>query len=175
MRVVWSSLWNQRAYDEREVAHVEQLASAMGILVHLAHRGEIANGVGVSRNIFDPIRGDIYYFNLQIGEASAVNPAPGVSTEELMYRFGRDPRVVRQSRSSLTSFDILSESEIDEVACTLAAIHDAFRPRLDPEHEEQWFAMDIEFKFDRERTLIVKQARPYSFGNIAPPIDCRGF
>lgn len=175
IRIVWASLWNQRAYEEREIAHVEQLASAMGILVHLTHRGEVANGVGVSRNIFDPTRGDMYYFNIQVGEASVVSPAPGVSTEEIVYRFGRDPRLVRQSRSSLTSFDILSDSEMDEVACTLAAIHDAFRPRLDPEHEAQWFAMDIEFKFSRNRTLVVKQARPYSFENIEPPIDCRGF
>ncbi len=175
MRIVWASLWNQRAYDEREIANVDQTAAAMGILVHLTSLGEAANGVGVSRNIFDPTRGDMYYFNLQIGEAGVVNPAPGVSTEEILYRFGRDPRIVRQTRSSLTSFDILSDSEIDRVACTLSAIHDAFRPLLDPEGEARWFAMDIEFKFDRDRTLSVKQARPYSFGNIEIPIDCREF
>jgi hypothetical protein len=175
MRTVWASLWNQRAYDEREIANIDQTAAAMGILVHLTHLGEAANGVGVSRNIFDPTRGDMHYFNVQIGEASVVNPAPGVSTEEILYRFGRDPRIVRQSRSSLTSFDVLSDSELDRVACTLSAIHDAFRPMLDPEGEARWFAMDIEFKFNRDRELIVKQARPYSFGNIEIPADCREF
>jgi len=176
LRTVWASLWNQRAYDERELAHIEQGQTAMGILVHQAFRSELANGVGVSRSIYDPTRGDMHYFNLQIGEASVANPAPGVSTEEVLYRFGRNPRLMHQARSSLTPFVVMSEEEMDHLACTLGAIHEGFRPLIDPANEDRWFAMDIEFKLVGEsRDLVVKQARPYSFGDAEPPIDCREF
>jgi hypothetical protein len=176
MRTVWASLWNQRAYDERELGHIDQSMAAMGILVHQAFRSELANGVGVSRNIFDPVRGDMHYFNLQIGEASVVNPAPGVTTEEVLYRFGRTPKLVHQSRSSLTPYVVLSEAEMDHLACTLLAIHQGFLPLIDPEGANRWFAMDVEFKVvGEERNLVVKQARPYSFGDVEPPVDCREF
>ncbi len=176
IRTVWASLWRQRAYDEREEANVEQTAAAMGVLCHLAHLGEVANGIAVSRDIFDPTRGDIYYFNLQIGEASVANPAPGVATEELLYRWGRDPRVVHQGRSSLTQFDVMDTAELDRAACTIASIHDAFRRIIDPLSQNRWFAVDIEFKLVRDgRGLVIKQARPYSFGDAEIPADCREF
>ena len=118
----------------------------------------------------------MHYFNVQIGEASVANPAPGVRTDELLYRWGRSPRVVYQNRSSLTAFDILSEAEIDLVACQLRAIHDAFRPLLDPERENAFFAMDVEFKLVGDaRELVIKQARPYDVGDAEVPADCRSF
>jgi len=176
LRTVWASLWTQRAYDEREMGHIDQSAVAMGVLVHAAFRSEAANGVGVSRNILDPNRGDMHYFNVQVGEASVTNPAPGVSSDEYLYRFGRSPRVVYQHRSSLTSYDIMSGAEADHIACTLAAIHDHFRALLDPAEEDRWFAMDVEFKLvGPERDLVVKQARPYSFGSAEPAPGCREF
>ena len=176
LRIVWASLWNGRAYEERERGHIDRSTVAMGVLVHPAFQSELANGIGISRNVLDLTRGDMHYFNLQIGEASVANPAPGVRTDELLYRWGRSPRVVYQNRSSLTPFDILSEPEIDLAACQLRAIHDAFQTILDPERENRFFAMDIEFKLvGDERELVVKQARPYDVGNAEVPADCRAF
>ena len=69
---------------------------------------------------------------------------------------------------------MLSEEELGYVACTLRAIHGHFKPLIDPEDENPWFAMDIEFKLiGPARALVVKQARPYSFGAAAIPQDCR--
>jgi hypothetical protein len=40
----------------------------------------------------------------------------------------------------------------------------------------RWFAMDVEFKLiESNRRLIIKQARPYSFGQTTFPDDCREF
>ena len=68
----------------------------------------------------------------------------------------------------------MTDQEIKSVACVLRGIQAHFKPALDPEDEDLWFAMDIEFKLvGPERRLFVKQARPYSFGSVEVPSDCR--
>jgi hypothetical protein len=154
----------------------------MGILVHPASLSERANGVGVSRNVLEPVRGDQYYINAQLGEASVTNPAPAVSTEQLIYQWYRRPPVLYQSESSLLGalpeppLTVLSEVEVVRVSCALQAVHDHFRPLLDSANQNPWFAMEIEFKLmGPERQLLVKQARPHSFGDAEIIRDCREF
>lgn len=164
VRGVWSSLWNVRAFDERTRGNIDQMSSAMGILVHKAFRSELASGIGVSRDIFDLTRSDVYFFNVQAGEASVANPAPGVSSEMYLYRWGRNPRIVTRSESTLTDFDILTDAERDRAACWLRTIHEGFQPIVDPEGDTDFFAMDIEWKLINGRQLVIKQARPYYVG-----------
>jgi hypothetical protein len=178
LRTVWASLWSRRAYDERELARIDQSQVAMGVLVHEAFLSERANAVAISRNLLDPTRSEIHYMNAQIGEASVANPAPGVVTEQLIhhFRFVPDtPRIEYQSRSSLShGADVLSAVEVAAISCHLDAIHRHFRARLDPNGENRWFAVDIELKLlGDERRLLIKQARPYSFGRADVPVDCR--
>lgn len=182
IRTVWASLWNLRAYDERAYARIDDTNVAMGILVHPASLSEEANGVAVSRNVLEPVRGDIYYLNAQAGEASVTNPAPGVSTEQLEYQWNYTPAILYNGASSLLRAlrepppTVLTESEVADVACALRSIHDWFRPLLDPDQENPWFAMEIEFKLaDSDRALVVKQARPHSFGRREAVGDCREF
>ena len=69
---------------------------------------------------------------------------------------------------------ILTEAEAHHVGCIVDKIETYFQRELDPEVENRWFAMDIEFKLvGSDRTLVVKQARPYSFGSSHQPADCR--
>jgi len=180
MRTVWASLWNFRAYDERSFANIDDSRVAMGILVHPASLSEEANGVAVSRNVLEPDRGDLYYINVQLGEATVTNPAPGVTTEQLVYQWGRQPPVVYHGQSSLLDAlpnppeHVMSQAEVALLACSLRAVHDWFRPLLDPDSENRWFAMEVEFKLlDGGRQLLVKQARPHSFGRSEFFGDCR--
>lgn len=180
IREVWASLWNSRAYDERRFAGIDPTNIAMGILVHPAYPSEEANGVAVTRNVLDLSRGDVYYFNVQAGEAAVTNPAPGVTTEQLTYNWGRVPLLMYQSESSLLgALDpvpayVLTAAEADELACSMSAIHDWFRPLLDPDNENAHFTMESEFKLiGPERTLLIKQARPHSFGSQQAIGDCR--
>ncbi|MBK8480979.1 MAG: hypothetical protein IPL40_07360 [Proteobacteria bacterium] len=175
LRQVWAGLWSLRAYDERELARIDHARVGMGVLVHEAFTNERANGVAVSRNVLDPTQDDIYYVNAQVGEASVTNPAPGVSTEELLYSWGWPPELTAQQRSSLLpTGEVLSLAETRALVCALRAIDLHFRPRLDPAGSNRWFAMELEFKLlGAERTLMIKQARPFSFGAVAPPQDCR--
>jgi hypothetical protein len=177
LRTVWASLFTPRAYDEREISRVDHDLVAMGVLVHEAFLKEAANGVGVSRNLADPNRGDIYYVNVQAGEASVTNPAPGVSTEAFTYRWTRPPTKTLLSVSNLTLGEpVMTETEELEVGCALAAVHSHFEPLIDPEDEDPWFAMEIEFKLEYPtRNLLLKQARPHAIGGFEVPNDCRDF
>jgi len=181
IRTVWASLWSRRAFDEREMGNIDQSRVAMAILVHEAFRAERANGVGISRNILDPGRADERYFNFQVGEAAVTNPAPGVTTEQVIHTPWAVaavgvPELTTLARSSLTSSSVMSVAEIRQINCVLTSIHNAFRRVLDPQRQTQWFAMDIELKLlGDDRELMVKQARPYSFGNSDIPAGCRDF
>jgi len=182
LRTVWASLWSARAYDERAYAGIQRDTLGMGVLCHPASLGEGANGVGVSRNILEPIRGDQYYINAQLGEASVTNPAPAISTEQMVYQWYRSPSVLYQSQSSLLGAyavapkTVLDAGDVVDVACALQAVSNHFRPLLDPAAANAWFAMEIEFKFmGPARQLLVKQARPHSFGDREIIADCREF
>jgi hypothetical protein len=171
---VWASLWERRAYDEREYAGVDQSAVAMAVLVHPAYKSERVNGVAISRDALQPTRGDRYYVNAQVGEALVTNPAPGIDSEQFTYELYRQPRVVYHSRSSFSpAAGLLSETEAAKLACNLFRIHEYFRPLLDPAQKNSWFAMDIEWKLMGERReLVIKQARTYSFGEETPTGWC---
>ena len=176
LRAVWASLWNPRGYDERAFRNVDQQAVAMAVLIHPAYPTERVNGVAISRNILEPLYRD-HYINAQIGEASVTNPVPGVSSEQLVYHRGNRPWVEYHGRSSLTrGAPVMTLDELGALSCALSAIHDHFGPRLDPQGLNRWFAVDIEFKLLGDaHTLLIKQARQYSFGDADIPADCREF
>jgi hypothetical protein len=178
LRTVWSSLWNTRAYDEREFGHVDQSLAAMAVLVHQAWQSEAAQGVAISRNALHATRSDQYYLNAQIGEASVTNPAPGVTSDEIVYTPPpRRTKVDYRTRSSLSrGADVLSLGEIQNLGCALGAVHAHFEPMVDPNGENRLYSMQIEWKLiGPERRLLVKQARPYTFGTLDVPADCREF
>lgn len=176
IRTVWASLFNDRAYQEREYYSIPIESVAMGVLVHGAFLSEKANGVLITRNVLEPTRSDMFTVNVQAGEASVTNPAPGVTADQLLYVLGATPRVEYQARTSLQAEPVMSAEELGRLACLGKAVHARFRELLDPERKMRWFAMDVEFKLEGvERRLVLKQARPYSFGAAQIPPDCREF
>jgi hypothetical protein len=176
LRTVWASLFNPRAYDERSYFNIDGSTVAMGVLCHAAFLSEDANGVIITRNVLEPTRSDIYYLNVQAGEATVTNPAPGVTSDQLLLQLGSSIRVETQGRSSLVPGPVLTDAELSRAACLARAAHQAFKALLDPDGLNRWFALDIEFKLeDDTRWLVFKQARPYSFGSAEIPADCREF
>lgn len=166
VRTVWASLYERRGYEEREFQGVDQSVVAMAVLVHPAYHSERVNGVAISRDILQPTRSDRYTVNSQLGEALVTNPAPGIESEQVAFSlFGAPTEYISHSTFSPKA-PLTTYQELSYLRCNLQAIHQHYRPLLDPNQENPWFAMDIEWKLmGPERALVIKQARSYSFGD----------
>ncbi len=164
IRQVWASLWNYRAFEERDFYRVDHFTAAMGVLIYPNFDDELANGVAVSKNVFDPSwRG--YYVNSQVGESLITNPDPNAVPEEFLIAalLGAERYEIQYARfSSLLpeGQTVLTKAQAFQLADTLATIHSRFRS-LYLKTADPTFAMEIEFKIDTAGKLIVKQARPW--------------
>jgi pyruvate, water dikinase len=170
LRIVWSSLWSFRAFEEREYAGIVHLEVAMAVLVHPAYVSELANGVAITANVFDPAPGgeDAFYVNAQLGEVSVVQPDPGVVCDQLMYyHFHNGQPATYYQHSSLApgGTTVLSRSELYRLGLALDAIRDHFAGIYDPPAGYGRLPMDVEWKLvdagDGTRRVEIKQARHY--------------
>ena len=166
LKQVYASLWNFRAFTEREFYRVDHLAAAMGVLVHPNYSDELANGVAVS---FDPIRmryGN-YYVNSQLGEDLVTNPDAHSAPEEILLHQGGEYTVLATSNQVQRGQLLMSDAQMDQLRRHLELIHDEFAELYGIEGDEP-FAMEIEFKITSDDILSIKQARPWVFGDDAP-------
>ncbi len=161
VKQVYASMWNFRAYDERDFYRVDQYIAAMGILCHPNYQEEKSNGVGVS---IDPIyqTEDTYYLNTQVGEFLITNPdANSIPEEMLLYE---DPEegyfILRESNLVEEGELVMGEEYLDLMRDYLKVIHDEFAILYNVVGAEG-FGMDIEYKVTAQDQLIIKQARPW--------------
>ena len=165
IKAVYASLWNFRAFTERESHGVDHLATAMGVLVHPNYSDELANGVAVS---FDPSHHTYgsYYVNTQLGEDLVTNPeAHSVPEEILLHRDGAHS-VLATSNQVTTGQLLMSDAQMDQLRSSLRVIHEEFEDLYAVESNEP-FAIEIEFKITSDNILAIKQARPWVFGENA--------
>jgi len=160
IKQVYASLWNFRAFDEREFYRIDHFEAAMGVLVHPNYSDEIANGVGVS---LDPLFNttNTYYINTQIGEDLVTNPDALSIPEEILLST-ETPRfnVIRLSNQVPTSQLVMSTEQINQLRDYLQTIHEAFKILYEAEGSDD-FAMEIEYKITSNNQLAIKQARPW--------------
>ena len=159
---VWASLWNFRAFTEREFHRIDHLATAMGVLVHPNYSDELANGVAVS---FDPIyeTDGSYYVNTQLGEDLVTNPDAHSVPEEILLDLSGSYTTLVTSNQVPRGQLLMSDAQIDQLRRHLQDIHDHFEGLYNPGPDES-FAMEIEFKITSDDVLSIKQARPWVFG-----------
>ena len=161
VRQVYASLWNLRAFEEREFHRVDHKAAAMGVLMHPNFSDERVNGVAVSA---DPLYGteDAYYVNAQVGEELVTNPSANAVPEELLLSATGAFTSTLVSRSNLVADGgrVLPDAHAATLRTALRAIHARFRT-LHGAGEGEAFAMEVEFKVTAEGQLAIKQARPW--------------
>jgi len=165
IKQVWASLWNFRAYEEREFFGFDHFEAAMGVLIHPNFKHEKANGVAITKNIyFSNLRG--FYINSQVGEYLVTNPVGNVIAEELLLVESLDPDslvkydTIRVRDSNLTDTPVISSKTLNKLTRLMENIHYRFQS-LYPSMLSKDFAMDIEFKVTQDDRLIIKQARPW--------------
>ena len=164
LKEVYASLWNFRAFTEREFHRIDHKAAAMGVLVHPSYQDELANGVAVS---FDPIYGsdEYYYVNTQLGEDLVTNPdAQSVPEEIQLHQNGNFYSVLATSNQVPPGQLLMSNAQLNQLGDHLTVIHEQFAVLYNPAPDEQ-FAMEIEFKITSDNILAIKQARPWVFDN----------
>ena len=163
IKQVFSSLWNLRAFEERDFHRIDHKAAAMGVLLHPNYSDEQVNGVAVSG---DPFYGseDRFYVNAQVGEELVTNPSAAALPEEWLLGTGEEFSTVLVQRSNLVADDarVLSDAHIATLQAALRTIHARFHTLYDIAEDAE-FAMEIEFKVTAADAFAVKQARPWVY------------
>jgi phosphoenolpyruvate synthase/pyruvate phosphate dikinase len=167
IKQVYASLWNFRAFEEREFYRIDHAAAAMGVVMHRNSTGEQANGVAVTDDILYQSgnqAGQRYYVNVQLGEDLVTNPGTESIPEEILLspRNPRTDRIVRRSNRATDGASLLTAPQLDELRKSLRRIEREFRTLYGRPADAQ-FAMEVEFKITQEGGLYIKQARPWVY------------
>lgn len=171
IKKVWASLWNIRAYEERDYYKIDQNSIAMGVLVHRSFPNEDANGVVITSNLYSV--NHAYTINTQYQDISIVCPEPGIFHDQiLVYTMNlnqQDYTIEYLSQSNVPELNgetVLTNEELYLLAdyCTLIKHHYFDHVAENTSCGYESFSVDIEFKIDstvEERKLYIKQARIY--------------
>ncbi|MCA9563315.1 MAG: hypothetical protein KC561_07490 [Myxococcales bacterium] len=167
LREVWASLWNLRAFDEREYYGIDHRTAYMGVAVNPSFVMERLNAVVVTNlSVDDGL--PLYRVVTQVGSESVVQPAdPSAIAEVMTFRRGdeglEDVQVLVHSNLS-ESERLWSDDELAELSDLLFLVQDEFEAgaysHLVP------LRLDLEVKLTRDGRIVIKQVRPYV--DVAP-------
>ena len=161
IKAVWASLWNYRAFVERDFHRVDHTTVAMGVLVHPNYSDETVNGVAVS---YDPItfQDNQYYINSQVGEDLVTNPEAASQPEQLLLSPNGATTVLSRSNLAKSNKLLMSAAQMQQLRSNLDKIHNRFRTLYQIADGDD-FAIEIEFKITAANKLAIKQVRPWIF------------
>jgi hypothetical protein len=178
LKRVWASLWNFRAYEERDYFQIPHQKARMAVLVSEAFRDERANGVAFTGN--PSVRGDRrFLINSQLGDVPVVFTDPGVTAEKsvLEMRDGQAASISRVRPSSLVppGGQVLSDENLRELGGLMALVEAGY-PIDRGAHAPDEVLLDFEFKLDRNSgRMRLKQVRPFLIpdGGGGEPLEFR--
>ncbi len=164
VKQVWASLWNYRAFEERDFHRIDHMSAAMGVLLTDNFDDELANGVAVTKNVYDP-NWPGFYVNVQVGESLVTNPDPNATPDEMLISaIGEheeyETQYLRHSSETTGNKTVLTRQQVNDLTAAMEKIQAHFK-KLYGAQADTKFAMDIEFKIDTAGKLVVKQARPW--------------
>ena len=161
IKKTWASLWNFRAFEEREYFKIDHKSVAMGILINRSFSAEEANGVVITENIFNK-NFPAFTINVQVGEVSIVKPTDDYLPDQIIYYTAIDNTFEYVSHSNVPGMEgktVLTNNELKVLKDYCMAIHYHYCVL-----NMECHPMDIEFKVDMvagKRTIYIKQARRY--------------
>ena len=164
IRKVWASLWNLKAFEERDYFKIDQLNVGMAILVQRSFPAEVANGVVITENLFNIYNPGIT-INVQVGEMSIVIPKNNYLPDQIIYYSFEDQfpesfnYIGHSTVPGMEGKTVLTAQELKTLNDYCMAIHNHYC-RLNNGCK----TMDIEFKVDLvngQRKIYIKQARLY--------------
>jgi phosphoenolpyruvate synthase/pyruvate phosphate dikinase len=163
LRKVWRSLWNLRAYDEREHYGLDHRAVFMGVAVMPTMVLERSESVAFTNLPSEGAPGGLYRVLSQVGEIGVVRPeVPTAVPEELSFAREGDVAtrftVVRRS-SEAPDRDLFTEPERAQIAALLIRLHDHCASRVYPSLRP--LRLDVEIDVTSDGTPVFKQVRPY--------------
>ena len=165
IKQVYASLWNLRAFEEREFYRINHFDAAMGVLCHPNFVNEKANGVGISTDPFYNTT-NTFYLNSQVGENLITNPETNAIPEEILlddnFSSVADFSVIQYSNLTLPETTVLNQQHLKQLRNYLHVIDTEFKRLYHAENDEN-FAMDIEYKITSNNKLAIKQARPWVY------------
>jgi len=165
IKQVFASLWNFRAFEERQFYHIDHLTTAMGVLVHPNYDGELANGVAVTDDILYQTSGN-NYLNTQVDEDLVTNPQahlhPRRDSARLVGQRSLPSGYLIQSGGEwATDFD---RGPLIAMLGNYGGVSDQRFIRLyGRSDDDPPFAMEIEFKITQQGQVAIKQARPWIY------------
>ena len=171
LKQVYASLWNFRAFIERDFHRIDHLSAAMGVLVHPNYTDELVNGVAVSEDTIYSVANK-YYINSQVGEDLVTNPDAHSIPEEILLDRDGTYEVLITSNQVKAGQLLMTEAQLQQLRRHLGVIHTHFKGQYNPAADEP-FAMEIEFKITSADILAIKQARPWVFSH-APASNAAG-
>lgn len=170
LRRVWASLYNDRAWDERDWYQVPQEDASMAILVTLGFPDEQANGVAFTGDPSDPSDAR-YLVNAQVGDEKVVtnDPSKVPEADRLEITDGQVTHIdrVRSSTLATPGVPVMNDALLKELGALMAEI-DAAYPLDLAGHARSEVLLDIEFKVQKGTSqLKLKQIRPF-LRNLQP-------
>jgi len=163
LRDVYASLWNAKAYEERDWYGVDHRRVAMGILVDTRSKNERANIVAFSGNPLAE-NDDRFLVNAQLGELDVVSADPGVWPEKVLLTV-EDGAVsaierARESTEVQPGQWVLDDAQLERLGAALSEIVVAY-PVDETPPDGASVMLDTEWKVLSDGRLIVKQVRPF--------------
>jgi pyruvate, water dikinase len=167
LRKVWASLFNDRAWAERDWYQVPQDAASMAILVTLGFPDELANGVAFTGDPSDPAE-TRFLINAQLGDTKVVSADPSMIPEKDLLEIteGEVSWIYRVRSSTLAEpgSPVLSDAQLQELGTLMASIQSQYPVDLEG-HAATDVLLDMEFKIQQGTDqLKLKQIRPFLRG-----------
>ena len=163
VKKVYASLWNERAFEEREYYRMDHRQAFMGLAVNASFVRERLDAVAVT-NLPSQTGLPLYrVVSQKDGQPVVRPPDPTLVAETLVFRRGVDDRptgVELVTPSSLSGGQPLwSDGALAELAGLLFKIQDHFSRVVYAKTPN--LSLDMEIKVTADDRIVVKQARPY--------------